>query len=116
MGHLSAAFARAVLLVYGASQRIMRAVGGDVHLFRVARATKWRAHRQLPQPKSDTTGDWSDIRHVLEDSTGRAARGGKSDIAVRGDRSDSDSRDWLSDNNDWLGIITHLHLSSHNAQ
>ena len=115
MGHLSAAFARAVLLVYGASQRIMRAVGGDVHLFRVARATEWRAHR-LHAPKSDTTGDWSDIFHVLEDSTGRAARGGESDIAVRGDRSDSDSRDWLSDRNDWLGIITHLHLSSHNAQ
>ena len=94
----------------------MRAVGGDVHLFRVARATKWRAKPITPQPKSDTTGDWSDISHVLEDSTGRAARGGKSDIADRGDRSDSDSRDWLSDRNDWLGIITHLHLSSHNAQ
>jgi len=96
----------------------MRAVGGDVHLFRVARATKWRAKpkKQLPQQKSDNTGDWSDIRHVLEDSTGRAARGGKSVIADKGDRSDSVSRDWLSDRNDWLGIITHLHLSSHNAQ
>ena len=61
--------------------------------------------------KKHQKGDWSDIFHVLEDSTGRAARGGESDIAVRGDRSVSDSRDWLSDSNDWLGIIIHLHLS-----
>ena len=88
-GHLSA-FARAVLLVYGAIQRIMRAIGGDVHLFVVARATEWRAHR-LQEKKSDTPGDWSDIWLVLEDSTGRAARGGESDIALRGDRNNSDS-------------------------
>jgi len=94
----------------------MRAVGGDVHLFRVARAQEWRAPRHLQETKSDTPGGISDIWHVLEDSTGRAARGGESDIAARGDRKNSDSRDWLSDRNDWLGIITHLHLSSHNAQ
>ena len=101
----------------------MRAVGGDVHLFRVARAQEWRAQRHLQETKSDTPGGISDIWHVLEDSTGRAARGGESDIAARGDRKNSDSRDWLSDRNDWLGdrndwlgIITHLHLSSHNAQ
>ena len=78
-GHLSA-FARAVLLVKCASRRIMRAVGGDVHLFRVARAQEWRAQRHLQETKSDTPGGISDIWHVLEDSTGRAARGGAADM------------------------------------